>query len=33
MQKWINYLIRNVNILTWNRLGHKHIVVGKRLLY
>ena len=27
MPKWINYLIKNVNIFTWQRLGYKHIVV------
>ena len=32
MEKLINYLIKNVNISTWNRLGHKHIVVGNILL-
>ena len=32
MKKWFNYLIKDVNILTWNRLGHKQIVVGNCLL-
>ena len=35
MQKWTNYLIKNVNNLTWNRLGRKRIVVdnGVKLIF
>ena len=32
MKNCFNYLIKNGNILTWNRLGHKQIVVGNYLL-
>lgn len=36
MYKLSHYLIRNVDILTWNRMGHEHIVVkvnGKSNLF